>query len=542
MRLNKLFAMLLVLALLLPAGALAATVKNISGDPYSYDDANGTYRLGNGEYEAELVDSNEADRVLSLVVDGAATLYLKENTQMSALSFVGDNENADSLKLVFTGSKNEVLSIGYPDPPQTGVNGAGCKLEIAGDGKNSTGLKVTSGQMGIRAADLKISNILLNITGEQRVRPMQAIQCKNVEIVDSELNMEVHTNASEQGGLGVSGKITAEDSRIVIGTRPAAANGKLGRGVYAGEGVTLDDSELIMQGEQMYAILTGGAVELNGNSLVYASGVEVCCVAVDDDVTGTAVKVADTSAVGIEGGKIGIDTAGTVEIATSTGFIVEGQECAIVGTVKRGSGVKTYHKNYAEDAWVEFTENSTSKQCVSMVPVAEVIYEEDGLPSVPVDMPAVMLNVESYGEEGVELHVEKIGENVSGTECFITYEAGLYTFDGEKIGLKEPSKMIFPYPAGYTKADTHINYTIIHNKGTANEEHFSTADGSIKREDCGLVIVVNSLSPFELSWGENVKPNLPQTGDHSSILLWTALLLISGAVGALLFRKKANEA
>ena len=179
---------------------------------------------------------------------------------------------------------------------------------------------------------------------------------------------------------------------------------------------------------------------------------------------------------------------------------------------------------------------------MSTVPVAEVIYEEDGLPSVPVDMPAVMLNVESYGEEGVELHVEKIGENVSGTECFITYEAGLYTFDGEKIGLKEPSKMIFPYPAGYTKADTHINYTIIHNKGTANEEHFSTADGSIKREDCGLVIVVNSLSPFELSWGENVKPNLPQTGDHSSILLWTALLLISGAVGALLFRKKANEA
>ena len=461
---------------------------------------------------------------------------------MSALSFVGDNENADSLKLVFTGSKNEVFSIGYPDTPQTEVNGAGCKLEIAGDDKNSTGLKVTSGQMGIRAADLKISNILLNIKGEQRVRPMQAIQCKNVEIVDSELNMEVHTNASEQGGLCVSGKITAADSRIVIGTRPAAANGKLGRGVYAGKGVTLNDSDLIMQGEQMYAILTGGAVVLNGNSLVFASGVEGCCVAVDDDVTGTAVKVADTSAVAIEGGKIGIDTAGTVEIATSTSFSVEGQERAIAGTVKRGSGVKTYHKNHAEDAWVKFTENSTSKQCVSTVPVAEVIYEEDGLPSVPVDMPAVMLNVESYGEEGVELHVEKIGENVSGTECFITYEAGLYTFDGEKIGLKEPSKMIFPYPAGYTKADTHVNYTIIHNEGTANEEHFSTADGSIKREDCGLVIVVNSLSPFELSWDETAKPELPKTGDSSSLLLWACLLLISGAASAMLLRKTANEA
>ena len=80
MRLNKLFAMLLVLALLLPAGALAATVTTISGDTHSYDSANGTYMLGNGVYEAELVDSNEADRVLSLVVDGAATLRLKENT------------------------------------------------------------------------------------------------------------------------------------------------------------------------------------------------------------------------------------------------------------------------------------------------------------------------------------------------------------------------------------------------------------------------------------------------------------------------------
>lgn len=43
MRLNKLFALFLVLVLLLPAGALAVTVTTISGDAHAYDSISGYY-------------------------------------------------------------------------------------------------------------------------------------------------------------------------------------------------------------------------------------------------------------------------------------------------------------------------------------------------------------------------------------------------------------------------------------------------------------------------------------------------------------------
>lgn len=536
MRLNKLFALFLVLVLLLPAGALAVTVTTISGDAHAYDSISGYYKLGNGVYEAELLDTNEEDRVLNVEVNGAATLRLKEGTQMFSLSFIGDNENDDSLKLTFTGS-NEVYSIGYPNTPETKANGGGCKLEIVGVGDDAE-LKISSYEQGIRAEDLKISNIVLTANGELGNMPTFAIAADNVEIVDSEVNLSAKTTDVSHTGLTADGKLTITNSRVVVGMK---ADGKRGYGVKAGKGVTLNDGTLIIQGAQKYCLLTNGAVVLNGNSLVYASDAEACGIAVED-VTGTAVKVADTSAVRVEDCQIGINTVGTIEIAANKGFTIEGQERAVIGTIKRSSGVKTYHKNFAEDAWVNFTENSTTKQCVSLEPIAEIIYEEDGLPSAPVNMPAIVLDVESYGEKGVDLYVEKIDESVSGTEYSITYEAVLYNGDGEKVSLKELSKLIFPYPAGYTKADTHINYTIIHNKGTANEEYFSTADGSIKREDCGLVIEVDSLSPFELSWGESVKPNLPKTGDNSSIMLWASLLLVSGCLCALLYGRKTNEA
>jgi uncharacterized repeat protein (TIGR01451 family) len=114
-----------------------------------------------------------------------------------------------------------------------------------------------------------------------------------------------------------------------------------------------------------------------------------------------------------------------------------------------------------------------------------------------------------------------------------------------------PLTFILGYPESIEVAGNYNKYvyTVTHLKD----------DGTVETLDCektadGLVVTVNSLSPFAISWkdapvsssgnGSTAKgSNVPNTGDNSAIVLWTVMLGVCamGAVTVVASKKKTSK-
>lgn len=62
-------------------------------------------------------------------------------------------------------------------------------------------------------------------------------------------------------------------------------------------------------------------------------------------------------------------------------------------------------------------------------------------------------------------------------------------------------------------------------------------NGDIEFLKQGRCIRISSFSPFEITWEEQPKVVLPQTGDNSYFMLWLAMLALAGVALMTLKRK-----
>lgn len=123
------------------------------------------------------------------------------------------------------------------------------------------------------------------------------------------------------------------------------------------------------------------------------------------------------------------------------------------------------------------------------------------------------------------------------------YELRLIDQYGEEAFLEGEADVYLPYPHGYTMDNCHeLAIEIVHydKNGQAIKESFSVAEGTLEPKPYGLRFTVKDFSPFVMTW--EVRPDaaaLPQTGDRSSLLLYTALMGMS-IFGILVIKKRYN--
>jgi len=178
-------------------------------------------------------------------------------------------------------------------------------------------------------------------------------------------------------------------------------------------------------------------------------------------------------------------------------------------------------------------ENFTEHMISQIMPDAEeentgsIVEDENQLPSGSGGMPAIVLGRIDQGSKEVDvillaepLPVQE--ENSMAFEIELVYE------NGEPFKLNGGTKLYLPFPPGMTIEDCRrMNFTIRHD---AHDGVFwySTQDSTIKVTPHGLMVSIDSLSPFVISWETApAYESLPQTGDSSSLLLYAGLLAAS---------------
>ena len=123
------------------------------------------------------------------------------------------------------------------------------------------------------------------------------------------------------------------------------------------------------------------------------------------------------------------------------------------------------------------------------------------------------------------------------------YELKLIDQYGDEAFLESEADVYLPYPSGYSMDNCHeLVIEIIHydKNGRAIKESFSVAEGTLDPKPYGLRFTVKDFSPFVMTWEEKADAAaLPQTGDPSSLLLFTVLMSAS-ILGMLAMKKRYN--
>lgn len=123
------------------------------------------------------------------------------------------------------------------------------------------------------------------------------------------------------------------------------------------------------------------------------------------------------------------------------------------------------------------------------------------------------------------------------------YELKLIDQYGDEAFLESEADVYLPYPSGYSMDNCHeLVIEIIHydKNGRAIKESFSVAEGTLDPKPYGLRFTVKDFSPFVMTWEEKADAAaLPQTGDHSSLLLF-AVLMSASILGVLAMKKRYN--
>ncbi|MBR3794688.1 MAG: hypothetical protein IKK34_01490 [Clostridia bacterium] len=120
----------------------------------------------------------------------------------------------------------------------------------------------------------------------------------------------------------------------------------------------------------------------------------------------------------------------------------------------------------------------------------------DSLP--PVDVPTLILPDGAVLDASARLAYSKPNANGNGR---IVYNVRLLGESGD-ISLPGECVLCFPYPEGLDMNSGRKYNILIHHYGKAGTEVFKTEDGTIELREQGLCIHVDTLSPFEITWGE----------------------------------------
>ena len=170
--------------------------------------------------------------------------------------------------------------------------------------------------------------------------------------------------------------------------------------------------------------------------------------------------------------------------------------------------------------------------------IGDIIGGEDSFGNLPpVDVPTLILPDGVVMDASAILQYDKPNANKKNT---VVYNVHLINQNGEALDLPAGAILCFPYPEGLDENSGNKYRIIIHHYAdNGSTEVFKSENGDIEFTKQGLCIRVSSFSPFEISWEEQPEIDLPQTGDNSHIVLWTALLTLAGTAMLTLKRKTA---
>lgn len=170
--------------------------------------------------------------------------------------------------------------------------------------------------------------------------------------------------------------------------------------------------------------------------------------------------------------------------------------------------------------------------------IGDIVGGEDDFDNLPpVDVPTLILPDGVVMDASAILQYDEPNANKKNT---IVYNVHLINQNGEALDLPAGAILCFPYPEGLDENSGNKYRIIIHHYAdNGSTEVFKSENGDIEFTKQGLCIRVSSFSPFEISWEEQPEIDLPQTGDNSHIVLWTALLTLAGTAMLTLKRKTA---
>lgn len=135
-------------------------------------------------------------------------------------------------------------------------------------------------------------------------------------------------------------------------------------------------------------------------------------------------------------------------------------------------------------------------------------------------------------------------------ENAICYELTLVDEYENEVELPESTTLYLPYPENMTAEEAAKHEFVVVHEAKSGTQIYSTQEGSLIRQEYGLEMTVDSLSPFTINWGTEEEMNallpsdadtsaLPQTGDNSHIAYWLALLALAGSALVCIERKAA---
>ena len=135
-------------------------------------------------------------------------------------------------------------------------------------------------------------------------------------------------------------------------------------------------------------------------------------------------------------------------------------------------------------------------------------------------------------------------------ENAVCYELTLVDEYENEVELPESTTLYLPYPENMTAEEAAKYAFVVVHEAKSGTQIYSTQEGSLIRQEYGLEMTVDSLSPFTINWGTEEEMNallpsgadtsaLPQTGDNSHIAYWLALLALAGSALVCIKRKAA---
>lgn len=146
----------------------------------------------------------------------------------------------------------------------------------------------------------------------------------------------------------------------------------------------------------------------------------------------------------------------------------------------------------------------------------------------PVQVPTLILPEDASGTATGVLTFTEVSVDTDNTMIFNVHwvdEAG------NEIPLPAGSKLCFPYPDGMDQNSANsYQFTIIHTPAKGRTETYLSQNGEIEFLKQGMCIEVTSFSPFEITWEAFPMVDLPKTGDHTHMMIWLALILISSVM------------